>query len=133
MQFQLNVRSGKPVFLQLVDQVTAGAASGSLQPGEPLPSIRPLAEALRINRNTVAKAYSELASRGVIETHAGKGCFVCANPAPFKDVCLKLLAEAIDEAVVRAHHLQVTGAEFVRITEERVANFEATRGRAAHG
>ena len=50
-----------------------------MQPGEPLPSIRPLAEELRVNRNTVAKAYAELESQGVIETLAGKGCFVRAE------------------------------------------------------
>ena len=79
MRFQLNFKSGKPVYLQLVDQVKAAAASGAVQPGEPLPSIRPLAEELRVNRNTVAKAYTELESQGVIETIAGKGCFVRAE------------------------------------------------------
>ena len=79
MRFQLNFKSGKPVYLQLVDQVKAAAASGAVQPGEPLPSIRPLAEELRVNRNTVAKAYAELESQGVIETIAGKGCFVRAE------------------------------------------------------
>ena len=55
MLIQLNFKSGKPVYLQVVDQVKAAAASGALRTGEPLPSIRPLAEQLRINRNTVAK------------------------------------------------------------------------------
>ena len=52
-------------------------------PGEPLPSIRPLAEELRVNRNTVAKAYAELESQGVIETIPGKGCFLKENNSPF--------------------------------------------------
>src|SRR5258705_34560 len=60
MMIQLNFKSGKPVYLQVVDQIKAAAASGALRSGEPLPSIRPLAEQLRINRNTVAKAYAEL-------------------------------------------------------------------------
>ena len=76
MLFQINFKSGKPSYLQLVDQVKAAAASGALQPGEALPSIRPLAEELRLNRNTVAKAYSELESQGVIETLPGKGSFL---------------------------------------------------------
>ena len=76
MRFQLNFKSGKAVYQQLVDQVKAAAASGAIQPGEALPGIRPLAEELRVNRNTVAKAYAELESQGVIETVAGKGCFV---------------------------------------------------------
>ena len=60
MLLQINYKSGKPVYLQLVDQIKAATASGALQPGEALPSIRPLAEELRVNRNTVAKAYSGL-------------------------------------------------------------------------
>ena len=72
MLIQLNFKSGKPVYLQVVDQVKAAAASGALRTGEPLPSIRPLAEQLRINRNTVAKAYTELEGQGVIETIAGR-------------------------------------------------------------
>ena len=76
MRIHLNFKSGKPVYLQVVDQVKSAAASGAIRPGESLPSIRPLAEELRVNRNTVAKAYAELESQGVIETIAGKGCFI---------------------------------------------------------
>src|SRR6187200_2341882 len=97
VRFQLNFKSGKPVYLQLVDQVKAAAASGAVRPGDPLPSIRPLAEELRVNRNTVAKAYAELEHERVIETVAGKGCFIRAGAAPFrKDVRLKLVAQEID-------------------------------------
>ena len=84
MQFQLNFKSGKPVYLQLVDQVKTAAASGAMRAGESLPSIRPLAEVLRVNRNTVAKAYAELENQRVIETVAGKGCFISATGSPFK-------------------------------------------------
>src|SRR5207247_6739679 len=83
MLFQIDFKSGKPVYLQLVDQVRYAAASGALRPGEALPSIRPLAEELRLNRNTIAKAYSELESQGVIETVPGKGCFLKSNNTPF--------------------------------------------------
>lgn len=132
MRFQINFKSGKPVYLQLVDQVKAAAASGAVQAGEPLPSIRPLAEELRVNRNTVAKAYTELENQRVIETVAGKGCFVRANNSPFKkDVRLKLLAEEIDDAVVQAHHLQIAKAEFLRLAEDRFDLFQHKRDRAA--
>jgi len=134
MQFQLNFKSGKPVYLQMVDQVKAAAASGAVRAGEPLPSIRPLAELLRVNRNTVAKAYAELESQGVIETIAGKGCFVRANDTPYKKtVRLELLTQVVDEAVVQAHHLQVARGELVRLVEERFETFEQARARAAKG
>ena len=131
MRFQLNFKSGKPVYLQLVDQVKAAAASGAVHVGEPLPSIRPLAQELRVNRNTVAKAYAELESQRVIETVAGKGCFVRATSSPFKkDVRLKLLAQEIDEAVVQAHHLQIAKSEFLRLAGDRFDAFEQKRARA---
>jgi len=96
-----------------------------------LPSIRPLAQELRVNRNTVAKAYAELESQRVIETIAGKGCFVRATSSPFKkDVRLKLLAQAIDDAVVQAHHLQIAKAEFIGLADDRFDAFAHKRTRA---
>jgi GntR family transcriptional regulator len=127
MLIQLNFKSGKPVYLQVVDQVKAAAASGALRVGEPLPSIRPLAEQLRVNRNTVAKAYAELEGQGVIETVAGRGCFLKENHTPFrKDVRLKMLTEEIDAAIVQAHHLRVEEKEFVALVRERLGVFEQT-------
>jgi len=121
MMLQINFKSGKPVYLQVVDQIKAAAASGALQPGEALPSIRPLAEELRLNRNTVAKAYAELESLGVIETLPGKGCFLKENHSPLrKEVRRKLLIEEIDQAIVMAHHLQVPGPEFLELIRERM-------------
>src|SRR6185436_15862531 len=132
MRLHLDFKSGKPVYLQVVDQVKAAAASGAVQPGEALPSIRPLAEELRVNRNTVAKAYAELESQRVIETVAGKGCFVRASASPFrKDVRLKLVAEEIDDAVVQAHHLQIAKTDFLRLAEERFDAFTGKRASAA--
>src|SRR6266704_1858300 len=121
MFLQINFKSGKPVYLQVVDQIKSAAAAGTLQAGESLPSIRPLAEELRVNRNTIAKAYTELESQGVIETIPGKGCFLKANNSPLKkDVRRKLLIEEIDEAVVQAHHFQVPRPEFLDLVHERL-------------
>jgi len=125
MTFKVHFNSAKPVYLQLVEQVKAAAASGSLRPGDPLPSIRPMAERLRVNRNTVAKAYNELENQGVIETQAGKGCFVRQNDSPLKkDAKRKLLIEEIDPVVIQAHHLQVPMEELVDLVSDRVRVFE---------
>ncbi|HXT11323.1 MAG TPA: GntR family transcriptional regulator [Candidatus Angelobacter sp.] len=125
MLFQIDFKAGKPVYLQLVDQVRYAAASGMMRPGEPLPSIRPLAEELRVNRNTIAKAYAELESQGVIETLPGKGCFLKANHSPFtKTVRNQLLLKEIDEAVVTAHHLQIGREAFLEMVNERLDYFE---------
>jgi len=125
MLFQIDFKSGKPVYLQLADQIRYAAASGALRPGDPLPTIRPLAEELRVNRNTIAKAYAELESQGVIETLPGKGCFLKENNSPFtKLVKNKLLVTEIDEAVVMAHHLQVDREKFLALVKERLDYFE---------
>jgi GntR family transcriptional regulator len=126
--FQLNFKSGMPIYLQVVDQIKAAAASGALRSGEALPSIRPLAEELRVNRNTIAKAYSELESLGVIETLPGRGCFLKENHSALrKEVRRKLLIEEIDRAVVQAHHLQVPGPEFLELIHERMDALDVKR------
>ena len=125
MIFQVDFQAGKPVYLQLADQIRYAAASGRLRPGEPLPSLRPLAEELRINRNTIAKAYAELEGQGIIETVPGKGFFLKQNNSPFRDqVRQQLLRTEIDEAVVMAHHLQVDREKFLNLVEERLDYFE---------
>lgn len=125
MIFQVDFRAGKPVYLQLADQVRYAAAAGRLRPGEPLPSLRPLAEELRINRNTIAKAYAELERQGLIETIPGKGHFLKKSNSPFSGPAReRLLLTEIDEAVVMAHHLQVDRAKFLALVQERLDYFE---------
>ena len=128
MVLQVNYKSGKPVYLQVVDQIKAAAASGGVRTGEPLPSIRPLAEELRVNRNTIAKAYAELESQGIIETIPGKGCFLKPNNSPLKkEVRRKLLIEEIDQVVVMAHHLQVPRDEFIELVRDRLDALEVRK------
>lgn len=125
MIFQVDFQAGKPVYLQLADQVRYAAASGKLRPGDPLPALRPLAEELRINRNTIAKAYAELEGQGIIETIQGKGYFLRQNPSPFSTpMRQQLLQREIDEAVVMAHHLQVDREKFLSLVRERLDYFE---------
>src|SRR5688500_11318858 len=124
MLIQIDFKSGMPVYLQVVDQIKAAAASGALRAGEPLPSIRPLADQLRINRNTVAKAYAELEAEGVIETIAGKGCFLKESRSPFsREIRLQRLAQAIDAAIVQAHHSLVSDRDFLSLVKERLEAF----------
>src|SRR5256885_15526045 len=132
MIFQINFKSGKPAYLQLVDQVKTAAASGNLRAGDPLPSIRPLAEELRLNRNTVAKAYTELENQGVIETAPGKGCSVADNNSPLKkEVRLKMLSDEIDALVVQAHHLQIADDQLLDLVRKRLNHFDDVNAKHA--
>jgi GntR family transcriptional regulator len=74
--FQLDLRSGVPVYRQIMDQVLAGIASGRLMSGDQLPTVRQLAVDLSINPNTVIRAYRELEIRGFLDTHQGSGTFI---------------------------------------------------------
>jgi GntR family transcriptional regulator len=76
MLFRTNPSSGVPIYLQLMEQVKHAIETGALRPGDQLPGIRPLAEELVINPNTVAKAYRELEHEDVIELRHGAGAFV---------------------------------------------------------
>ncbi|MFZ0957065.1 MAG: GntR family transcriptional regulator [Candidatus Sulfotelmatobacter sp.] len=83
-RFALDLHSGMPVYRQLIDQVRGGVASGSLNAGDQLPTVRQLAVDLAINPNTVLRAYRELELGGMLETHQGTGTFV-AKKKPEKN------------------------------------------------
>ena len=75
-RFAIDLHSGVPVYRQLIDQVRSGMASGSLNAGDQLPTVRQLAVDLAINPNTVMRAYRELELGGLLETHQGTGTFI---------------------------------------------------------
>lgn len=75
-QFTLDLRSGVPVYRQIIDQARTGVAAGTLTAGDQLPTVRQLAVDLAINPNTVMRAYRELELGGMIETHQGTGTFI---------------------------------------------------------
>ncbi|HZP47716.1 MAG TPA: GntR family transcriptional regulator [Vicinamibacterales bacterium] len=77
--FRPNPSLGVPIYLQLMEQVKHAIETGALRPGEQLPGIRPLAEELVVNPNTIAKAYRELEHEGVLELRHGAGAFVSAQ------------------------------------------------------
>ena len=76
MEITINTSSPEPVYEQIMRQVQHGVASGVLNPGDPLPTVRQLADDLQLNRNTVARAYKLLEDRGVILTAGRRGTFV---------------------------------------------------------
>jgi GntR family transcriptional regulator len=85
VQFALDLRSGVPVYRQLIDQVRSGMALGSLNAGDQLPTVRQMAVDLAINPNTVMRAYRELELGGLLETHQGTGTFIAKKKLERKD------------------------------------------------
>jgi GntR family transcriptional regulator len=76
IEFKLDHRSGVPYYRQIIDQIRHGIATGSWQPGEQLPTVRGLAVQLKVNLNTVSKAYKELEIQKILETQQGTGTFI---------------------------------------------------------
>lgn len=77
IEFLLDYSSGVPIYRQIIDQIRFGIASGQLKLGEQLPTVRALAVELKVNLNTVSKAYKELEIRNILETQQGTGTFIC--------------------------------------------------------
>jgi GntR family transcriptional regulator len=129
MLFRPNPSSGVPIYLQLMEQVKHSIETGALRPGEQLPGIRPLAEELVINPNTVAKAYRELEHEGVIELRHGAGAFVSAN-ARAKKLTDKLRAAQVIVAatVERLQARGVTDDEIRRLFEAELAGLPKSGG-----
>jgi GntR family transcriptional regulator len=123
MLFRPNPSSGVPIYLQLMEQVKHSIETGALRPGEQLPGIRPLAESLVINPNTVAKAYRELEHEGVIELRQGAGAFVSAN-ARGRRAADKVRAgqEVVAEAIAQLVAQGLGEDEIRRLVEAELAS-----------
>ena len=129
MIFRPNAASGVPIYLQLMEQVKHAIETGALRPGEQLPGIRPLAEELVINPNTVAKAYRELQHEGVIELRHGAGAFVSQKVTPKKATdTLRAGQTIVAAAVERLRARGVSDEEIRRLFEAKLAGRSKTGG-----
>ena len=79
IKFLLDYSSGVPIYRQIIDQIRFGIASGQLKLGEQLPTVRALAVDLKVNLNTVSKAYKELEIKNILETQQGTGTFISST------------------------------------------------------
>jgi len=79
MRIEIDLESGVPIYMQLVDRIRQMVARGDLQPGQQLPTMRQLAAGLRINYNTVGRAYMILDQEGIISTQQGRGTFIASR------------------------------------------------------
>jgi|SRR5579863_9019080 len=118
-QFALDLHSGVPVYRQLIDQVRAGIASGSLVAGDQLPTVRQLAVDLEINPNTVMRAYRELELGGLLETHQGTGTFISDKKVEKKSAEReRQLGQMAGEFAARAGAAGFTVEELIERLEE---------------
>jgi GntR family transcriptional regulator len=102
-RFQLDLRSGVPVYRQIIDQVLVAMASGACKGGDQLPTVRQVAVDLAINPNTVVRAYRELEIRGMLTSHQGTGTFITSAKVDPNDVeRQRRLSQLVGEFVAHA-------------------------------
>jgi len=119
---QIDFRSGLPIYTQIVNQVQAQVAGGILEPGNQLPTVRALAEELRVNFNTVARAYRILDEARIISTQQGRGTFIIETPPP--KVTERLRRESLEALTQRfiseAMRLEFSEDEISEMVKEQL-------------
>jgi len=125
----LDFHSGLPIYTQIVNQVQSQLANGILKPGDQLPTVRALAEELRINFNTVARAYRILDEARIISTQQGRGTYITEIPPP--ETTKKLRNESLSELTQRfineAIRLGFSEREISQMVKVKLKN-ESSRG-----
>ena len=132
MDIGVDFESGVPIYMQLVDRIKQMVVSGQLQPGQQLPTMRQLAADLRINYNTVGRAYAILDQEGVISTQQGRGTFIASRLSEEQiqrmrlDKLGSMIGQVIEEALVLGYSPQ----EIEDVVEEQLAEATSAAGQA---
>jgi GntR family transcriptional regulator len=128
LMLQIDFRSGLPIYTQIVNQVQAQVAGGILQPGDQLPTVRALAEDLRVNFNTVARAYRILDEARIISTQQGRGTYITEIPPPkvTEQLRRKSLEALTQRYIDEAKRLDFSEKEINEIVKEQLKNWNAS-------
>jgi GntR family transcriptional regulator len=120
MQIHISVEDGVPIYLQIVNQIKYLVASGRLAEGEEMPPIRVLAEQLIVNPNTVARAYRELETSGVVYKRRSAGTYVAEAGSPLaRHEQIKILGQRVDQLLAESRQMNVAIEEVVELLLER--------------
>lgn len=128
MDIKINFRDHVPIYIQLMSQIKHLIATSELQPGDQLPTVRQLAADLRVNFNTVARAYRLLDEEGIISTQHGRGTFILDPPSEEKarELRRKDLRRLTRQYLSRAFRLDFSPKEVIKIFEENLNTWKET-------
>ncbi len=130
MQIHITASDGVPIYLQVVNQIKYLVAAGRLVAGEELPPIRVLAEKLVVNPNTIARAYRELETAGIVEKRRTAGTYVSDQGCPLaRRERMSILTERIDQLLAEAGHLDVSLDDVIKLMQQRFAVILTSRQR----
>lgn len=120
MEFFLSTSSGTPIYKQIITQVQHMVASGRIRPGDELPSVRVLAHQLTVNPNTIARAYKDLETMGLLVSRQGAGTFVSDAGSPLaRREKRRIILEQIDALLAQAHQLGISNDELQDLLAKR--------------
>ncbi len=129
MNLELDFRSGIPIYLQVVERIKERLAAGQLKPGNQLPTVRSLALELRVNFNTIARAYRILDDSGIISTQQGRGTYILELPTP--QVAESIRMEALQELTRRyladVERLGASPVELDQVINQQVTQWKGDR------
>ena len=128
MNLEIDFRSGIPIYLQVVERIRERIAASQLAPGDQLPTVRSLALELRVNFNTIARAYRILDETGIISTQQGRGTYVTNTTPPeaSEKIRQKALTELARRSFADAERLGASPEEFNQILKDQVAHWQQT-------
>ncbi|GHV43348.1 putative HTH-type transcriptional regulator YhcF [Spirochaetia bacterium] len=118
ISFSLDNGSGVPVYRQIINQIENAVVSGRMAVGDRLPTIRSLAVSLKINPNTIAKAYNELEIRGIVQTQVGSGTYIADKKPDVARARQKRLREAAERFLQEAGELGAGKDEVIKLLED---------------
>jgi len=122
MNLEIDFRSGIPIYLQVVERIKERLAAGQLKPGDQLPTVRSLALELRVNFNTIARAYRILDESGIISTQQGRGTYILELPTP--EASASIRSQALQDLTQRfladAERLGASAEELDEVWKKQV-------------
>lgn len=115
----IDIRSNRPIYEQIIDGIKENILKGILQPGDKLPSVREMSSMITVNPNTVSRAYMELERQGVTETIRGRGTYVSSNYKPkVEEDRMEKLKEDIKKIILEAYYMGIKKEEIVKLINE---------------
>jgi GntR family transcriptional regulator len=126
MNLEIDFRSGIPIYLQVVERIKDRLAGGQLKPGDQLPTVRSLALELRVNFNTIARAYRLLDETGIISTQQGRGTYIMELPPPAvaENMRQKALEELTRRFLADAGRLNASPDEIIKTLKDQLSPYK---------
>jgi GntR family transcriptional regulator len=127
MYILIDPSSGLPIYLQIINQIKYSIAMEAIKSGDQLPSVRELASQLRVNPNTIAKAYTELEREGIVFTKRGEGTYVSdIGVSISEEEKEKIIAEMLNRTLVQAYHFNLSADKIEQIFKQELGKIKIT-------